>query len=233
MPDLKFVALSILFSVAVVGSPAAGQTIPSPYTFIEHSQEWAVFAGKSFISPGSLGLGPRDAITFGGRYSIAFTGAMSVDISGTLFKSKRDVRDVSLPEDDRVLGRSDIDIGLFDVKLRLNLTGGRAWHNLQPFIMFGAGIAFPFATDRRIEQTTFLPGDEWYSFGTRFAGTFGGGVNYHLSRKISLRLETVVSLWKITTPVGWLTLENDPLREFPLGEWVSSTSILLGASWRF
>ena len=233
MPHPKFVALSILFSVAVVGSPVAGQTIPSPYTFIEYSQEFAVFAGKSFISPGSLGLGPRDAITFGGRYSIAFTGAMSVDISGTLFKSKRDVRNVSLPEDDRVLGRSDIDIGLFDVKLRLNLTGGRTWHNLQPFLAFGAGLAFPFSDDRRIEKVSFMPGTEWYSFGTRFAGTFGGGINYHISRKISFRLETSVNLWKVETPVGWLTLDNDPLRQFPLSEWVSATSILLGASWRF
>ena len=78
-----------------------------------------------------------------------------------------------------------------------------------------------------------MPGQEWYFFGTRFAGTFGGGINYHLSRKISLRLETMVNLWKVETPVGWLTLNNDPLREFPLSEWVAATSVLLGASWRF
>ncbi len=233
MPHLKFVAMSILFSIAVGSVPAAGQTIPSPYTFIEHSNEWAVFAGKSFINPGSLGLGPRDAIIFGGRFSAGFAGAMSADISGTVFKSNRDVLDISRPEDDRVLGRSDIDIVLFDVKLRLNLTGGRMWHNLQPFLAFGAGIAFPFSTDRGIEQVSFMPGDEWYFFGTRFAGTFGGGINYHLSRKISLRLEAVVNLWKVDTPVGWLTLDNDPLREFPLSEWVSAKPILLAASWRF
>ena len=233
MPHLKFVALSILFSIAAGSSPATGQTIPSPYAFIEHSKEWAVFAGKSFISPGSLGLGPQDATTFGGRFSVGFAGAMSVDLSGTVFKSKRDVRDVSRPENDRVLGRSDIDIVLFDAKLRLNLTGGRTWHKLQPFLAFGAGIAFPFSTDRRIEQVSLMPGQEWYFFGTRFAGTFGGGINYHLSRKISLRLETMVNLWKVETPVGWLTLDNDPLREFPLSEWVAATSILLGASWRF
>ena len=233
MPHLKFVALSTLFSIAAVSSPADGQTVPSPYAFIEHSQEWAVFAGKSFISPGSLGLGPQDATTFGARYSVGFTGAMSAGISGTVFKSERDVLDVSRPEDDRVLGRSDIDVVLFDVKLRLNLTGGRMWHRLQPFLAFGAGIAFPFTTDRRIEQASFMPGDEWYQFGTRFAGMFGGGINYHLSRKISFRLETMVNLWKVETPVGWLTLNNDPLREFPLSEWVAATSVLLGASWRF
>ena len=121
----------------------------------------------------------------------------------------------------------------FDVLLRLNLTGARMWHNLQPFLAFGAGIAFPFSTKRGIEQASFMPGDEWYFFGTRFAGKFGGGINYHLSRKISFRLETMVHLWKVETPVGWLTLDNDPLREFPLGEWVAPTSILLGASWRF
>ena len=203
MPHLRFVALSVVFSVGVVSSPAAGQTISSPYTFIENSQEWAVFAGKSYISPGTLGLGPRDATTFGIRYSVGFGGAMSADISGTVFKSKRDVRDVSRSPDDRVLGRSEINVGLFDVRLRLNLTGGRAWHGFQPFILFGAGLAFPLMTDRGIEGVSFMPADEWFLFGTRFVGSFGGGVSYHVTRKISLRAEGVVKLWKVpSSPRG-------------------------------
>ena len=46
MPDLRFVALSILFSIALANSPVAGQTIPSPYTFIENPKEWAFFRGE-------------------------------------------------------------------------------------------------------------------------------------------------------------------------------------------
>ena len=69
--------------------------------------------------------------------------------------------------------------------------------------------------------------------GTRFAATFGGGTNFHVSDKISLRLDGVMNLWKVATPVGWLTVEANPLGENPEDEWVSAKSITLGASWRF
>ena len=233
MPHLRFFALSILFSVGVVTSTAAGQTIPSAYTYIEHSKEWAVFAGKSDINPGQLGLGPQDATTVGGRWAAAFAGALSFEVSATMFMATREVRDVSRPVGDRVLGVSDIDVGLLDLRLRINLTGARAWHGLQPFIEFGGGFAAPLSVDRVLEGLSVMPPEEQFSFGTRFAGTFGGGANYHLSNKISLRLEGVVSLWKVKTPVGWLTVDNNPLGIIVSDEWVSAKSITLGASWRF
>ncbi len=232
MPDMRLVALAISYSIAVAVTPAAGQTIPSPFAFVEYSQEWAVFLGKSSLNPGQLGLGPRNATMGGGRYSAGF-GSMSVDITGTLFASSRQVRDVSRPEDDRVLGRSDMDIFLLDVRLRLNLTGGRTWHSLQPFITFGGGLALPFSVDRTIEVVTFMPSEEQYSLGTRFTGTFSGGTNYHLTDKLSLRLDGVVNLWKVITPVGWLTVDADPLGENPQGEWVAVKSLTVGSSWRF
>ena len=233
MPHLRFLALSILFSIAVVSSPAAGQTIPSPYTYIEYSKEWAVFAGKSDINPGQLGLGPQNATTVGGRWAVASGGTLSFEVSGTLFMATREVRDVSKPVDDRVLGVSDIDVGLLDLRLRLNLTGGRAWHGLQPFIIFGVGVAGPLSVDRALEGLADMPTDEQFAFGTRFAGTVGGGANFHVSNKISLRLEGVMNLWKVKTPVEWLTVDVDPNSENPKDEWVSAKSITLGASWRF
>ena len=233
MPHLKLVAPSILLLIAAARSTAAGQTIPSPYTFIEHAQAWAISAGKSDFYPGQLGLGPRNATTFGVRYAVAFGGALNLDVDGTLFKSKRDVLDVSRPEDDRSLGRTDIDIALLDVRLRINLTGQRAWHRLQPFVLFGGGLALSTSTDRLLELTAIMPEDEWYNFGTRFAGTFGGGTSFHLADKVSLRLDGIVHLWKVTTPVGWLTVDNDPDSSNTEGEWVSAKILRLGVAWRF
>ena len=232
MPHPSLVALSISLLIAAAPSPAAGQTIPSSYTFIEHSQEWALFAGKSAVNPGQLELGPQDATAVGGRYGVAFGGAMSLDITGTMFISERDVLDVSRPVDDRVLGRSEISIALIDIRLRLNLTGQRAWHGLQPFIAFGGGAAYASSTDRNVEALAALPDDEWYSFGTRFAATLAAGGNFHVSDKISIRLEGVMNLWKIAAPVGWLTVEADPDGENPKSEWVAAKTLTLGAAWR-
>ena len=233
MPYPKLLAPSIFLLLAVAHSPAAGQEIASPYKFVENGQAWAIFGGKSDLNPGQLGLGPRNATTFGGRYAAAFGGALNVDIDGTYFMSTRDVLDVSQPKDDRSLGRTDLNLLLIDFRLRLNLTGHRTWHGLQPFILFGGGLAFSTFTDRTLELDTDMPMDEWYEFGKRFVGTLGGGASFHMSDKISLRLDGVLNLWKITTPVDWRTLDNDPLLENPEGEWVAAKTIRIGAAWRF
>ena len=233
MPHPRLFTPLVLFLIAVTRSTAAGQNIPSPYTFIEYSQAWAVFGGKSYLNPGQLGLGPQDAATYGGRYTVAFGGALNLDVDGTLFPTTRDVLDVSRPVDDRSLGSTNLNIVLFDLKLRINLTGQRAWHGLQPFIMFGGGLALPVATDRTLELDLDMPRDEWYEFGKRFTGSFGGGVNFHVSDKISVRLDGVMNLWKIITPVGWQTVAADPLGENLAGEWIAIKNIRVGAAWRF
>ena len=233
MPHPRCVALSSLLFIAAARSTAAGQNIPSSYTFIEYSQEWALFAGKSDINPGQLGLGPQDATAVGGRWALAFGGAMSLDVYGTLFMSRRDVLDVSRPADNRVLGSTDIDVVLIDLRLRLNLTGHRAWHGLQPFIAFGGGLAFPASVNRLLEVAAALDTDQHYDFGRRFAATLAGGFNFHVSSKISLRLDGVMNLWKVATPAGWLTVDADPLSENPEDQWVSAKTVTLGAAWRF
>ena len=233
MPHAKFLALSILFSIGMVRSPASAQTIPSPYTYIENHQELAFFVGKSNIDAGKLELGPRDSDTFGARYSVGLGGAISIDISGTLFKSTRLIQDVRRPIDDRTIDRGDIDLLLFDARLRLNLTGRRMWHGFQPFLTFGGGFAFPYLVDSGAEEVAFMDSADRYVFGVRFTGTTSGGTTFHVSRKLSLRVEGMLNLWQIKTPIGWFALENDPLRLFSESEWVTAQSIMLGASWRF
>lgn len=226
-------ALSILLLSAVAHSAASGQTIPSPYRFIQHSQEVGFYAGLTNMDPGQLGLGPRDATAYGLRYGVAFSGAAALDVYAVYYDSSRDVLDVSRPEDDRVVGRSNFAAIMADVRLRINMTGQRTWHGLQPYFMFGGGIAGTASTDRLLENLHDISRDEWFEFGPTFMGVFGLGTNYHLSDKFSLRLEGDWKLYKVHAPIGWLTLEADPLSENPASEWVSAKSITLGAAWRF
>ena len=233
MPHAKLLALSILFSIGMVRSPASAQTIPSPYTYIENHQELAFFVGKSKVDAGKLELGPRDSDTFGARYSVSLGGAISVDVSGTLFNSTRLIQDVRRPIDDRTIDRGDIDLLLFDVRIRLNLTGRRMWHGFQPFLTFGAGAAFPYLVDNGAEEVAFMDAADRYFFGVRFTGTTSGGTTFHVSRRLSLRVEGMLNLWQIKTPMGWFSFDNDPLHLFSESEWVTAQSIMLGTSWRF
>jgi len=195
-------------------------------------QEWAVFAGKSAMNPGGLGLGPQDATVFGARYGAAFGGMAALDVHATWFQSTRDVLDVTRPQGDRVIGRSDFGVLLGDARLRINLTGQRALHGIQPFVAFGGGMAGTGSIDRVFEIAQDMPADEWFDFGPVFTGVLAAGTNIHIASKISLRIEGEMDLWKVGTPVGWQTLVNDPLGENPESEWVSNYSITFGAAWR-
>ncbi len=232
MPHPKL-ALTILLFSAATPSIAAGQNVPSPYRFIEHSQEWSLFAGKTDMNPGQLGLGPRDATTFGGRYSVGFAGAAAFEVHLALYQSKRTVLDVGRPVEDRLLGKSDLNAAMAHVRLRINLTGQRTWRGLQPYFAFGGGMATTTSVDRLLELEADMPGDEWFSFGPAFAAVLAAGTNFHISDKLSLTLEADMNFWKLGTPLGWLTVEANPLGEHPQEEWVASKSITLGASWRF
>jgi hypothetical protein len=225
-------ALSLLFCSAIASSSANAQSIPSAYSFVELGQEWAIFSGKSAMNAGGLGLGPQDATVFGARYGAAFGGMAALDVHGTWFQSTRDVLDVTRPEGDRSIGRSDFAILLVDARLRVNLTGQRGWHGIQPFVAFGGGVAGTGSIDHLIESAQDLPAGEWFDFGPVFTGVLAAGTNIHIATKLSLRIGGEMALWKVGTPLGWRTLVNDPLSENPESEWVPAYSITVGAAWR-
>ena len=59
---------------------------------------------------------------------------------------------------------------------------------------------------------------------------------FHVSRRLVLRVDGILALWKVVTPDGYL----DATREVPLDltaipndEWVPVRSLSVGTSWRF
>jgi hypothetical protein len=156
-------------------------------------------------------------------------------VSSFLLFSGRDVFDPRRDTGDEIIGEAQIDVLTFEMRLKLNLTGHRTWHRLQPFIIFGAGFAFEALQDRTLETLAgFLEADV-YDFGTRFKASAGGGFNIYLSNRLLLRVDGVLNLWKITTPSGFL----DASREIPLdralippSEWTAVKSLSIGLGWR-
>jgi hypothetical protein len=230
----SFFLSSALLAVSV--AHASAQVIPSPYRFVETRQEWGAFVGTASTNTGQLGLGPKSGDLIGGRYVLEFGGSFGLEVSSFLLFSSRDVFDPRRDTGDEVIGQAQIDVGSIDLRLKLNLTGHRTWHRLQPFVVLGPGIAFEALQDRTVEtEAGFLEADV-YDFGTRFKAIAGGGVNLHISRRLLLRAEGVLNLWKVSTPDGFL----DANREIPLDralippdEWVAAKTLSIGLGWRF
>jgi hypothetical protein len=189
--------------------------------------------GSTNLEAGQLGLDPSSASTVGARWALDVGGALSLEINGTTFQAERDVLDPSRPEGDRVLGQSDMSMVMFDVRLRLNLTGHRTWHGIQPFVSFGGGIAGETGVDRTLEDEAMMLQDQRFDFGNRFTTMLGTGVNFRLAERLYLRFDALLTLGKMGTPTGWVTAEVDPDRVNPQGEWLAGQNLMIGATWRW
>lgn len=220
-------ALSLTLGAA---SGAAGQNVPSPYTFIEGRQEAGIFAGIMDSNTGRFGYGPKGGLMYGGRWGIELSGPVSLEGVATIVDGTRDVINPGRVEGDRVVGEADVLLSAFDARFKFTLTGDRAWHGLAPFIVAGGGIILDIGGDSPADEELLAP--DRFDFGNSFYGTTGLGARYFLSDRLALRVDGTFSLWKIDTPPGF----SDPARGFESveeGEWVRSLGLTLSTLFRW
>lgn len=225
----------VLLATAVLGFSGPchgirGQTIPSPYRFIDQNQEAGLFAG--FLSPGTgrFGFGPKPGPAWGARYSVNVGGPFGLEGAVTHSPTTRDIVDPGRVEGDRVVGDMSSQLVMIDARLRFTLTGNRTWHRLAPFLMTGGGVVFDVSKDNSDEEL-LLDGDR-FSMGTSFVGLLGGGFRWFPVDRFLVRGDLSLFLWRLKTPRGY----SDPEREFAgvdQKEWVSGPSFTLGVSFRF
>jgi hypothetical protein len=212
----------------VVGSTVApgavsAQRIPSPFAFVEEKQEIGTFMGYMSAKKGRFGYAPAGGFMLGGRYGLDLSGPLGLELVGGVVQGTRDIVNPSRPEDDRVIGQADVLLTTLDARLRLSATGARTWHGLNPFLAFGGGVVFDTKSASTAEQV-ILDADELFDFGTKFFAIIGPGVRWHITRRLALRTDFGLTLWKIDTPSGF----GDPVLGFPAvaeSEWVSGLSV--------
>jgi hypothetical protein len=218
------------FFLFVAAVPAFGQTIDSPYRFVENSQALGAYGG--WVSPGrgALNLGPEAGAVLGARYTLRVSGAFNLDADLSYFASRRIVYD-TVPADTalRVAGQADMKVLALIAGLRFDVTGPRTWRGLQPYVVLGGGLAFDLAGDAAAEES--LAEDIRFDFGTRLLGTVGGGVEAHLFRNITLRGDARALLWKLNTPRPFLF--GEPANYRPADEWTQNAYLSAGISYRF
>ena len=230
MSVLRGSVSAVLISVLMVGGRAAGQTITSPYRFIEESQSVGAFAGYVTTARGTVGLGPQNGAVVGLRYSIRLSGAFNAEAETAYFPSQRPVRDTSVVNGERAqVGEADLTLLVATAALRFNLTGPRTWHGLQPYVAFGAGGVLDLSGTSSADE--LVPADTRFDFGTSFAGLFGGGIELFPSERLSVRLDARNYLWKVKTPFPFLVGESGALT--PEDEWIQNGFITIGLAVRF
>lgn len=213
-PTLLFLALTGLFlaltSIATLGirpTDLSAQSIPSPYRFVETSQEAGVFTSTLTPDTGMFGFGPRGGRILGSHYQIRVGGPFGVQGNLGYLPTTRDVIDPRREEGDRKIGEADVTMATVDVRLQFTLTGPRTWYGFAPHLFAAGGAAFDFAPEQEID--TVLDEDDRFTFGPSFLGSFGGGIKWFLFERIAIRAEGMATYWKVNTPRGFLRTDRE------------------------
>lgn len=233
MPRIPNLALLCLWLLAGFWpSVALGQTVPSPYQFIENRHEAGIVVGHGSPGTGRFGYGPAPGASLGLRYGIRLGGPFALDAVLAHLPTTRDIIDPSRAEGDRVVGTSDAWIATLDARLRFNLTGDRTWRGLSPFAFAGLGGAFDLKGVTAQERELLELETDRFHFRPTFLGALGSGIAWYPSERLMFRADASMVMWRLRTPLGF----RSPEREFVgvgENEWVSGPSFTLGAAFRF
>lgn len=238
----KYAAAGVLAATLVVSGvgPTAAQQIRSPYDFVDRSQALTAFGTYVFTDRGVIGIGPHSAPAVGVGYGIRVSGPFTFDSRVALMPTQRTVYDVDPtadPEEIRgdptvglvEVGTADLTLLLTDLSLRFDLTGPRTWHNLQPYALLGAGAIFRMSAEHAAEEEAELGPDLRVRFRNGVTGHVGGGVEWHLGERFTLRFDARNLLWRLHVPTGFLT----GARVIDDREWVQTGHLNVGGVLRF
>ena len=227
----RTLSLFVVLAGAWCGAvPAAAQTIPSPFRFIDTRQEAGLFAGGNFfVGNGQYGIGPKESPYAGARYGITIGGPFSLDGVVTYAPSARDVKDPGESGELVTVGEADMQLLTADARIKFNFMGPRTWHRIAPFLLAGAGITFDLSGTQAADEL-LLPEDR-YDFGTSFSGLLGAGFRWFPTTRILFRTDLTLQLWQQDIPPGYATREL--LIDAPESEWIQAWGISVGVAYNF
>lgn len=227
---LRRSSVLVILLAAGLLRPASGQTIQSPYKFIERSQSGGLWVGMVKSGGSTIGLHPKDGLIGGVRYAIRLSGPFTADVEAGYLQSTRTVVDTVVVDSAfQTTGEADVGLALVNAALRFNLTGSRTWHGLQPYLVFGAGVAADLLGEQADDEK--VAADVRFSFGTSFAGHLGGGIEWFATDRLTLRLDARNALWKVETPAAFP--RSRLAARIPADEWVQNGIFSLGLAFHF
>jgi hypothetical protein len=223
-------ALMTTSALAQVGHPPAS----SPYRDIRKGHTFAVTGGYFSGDGGEFGIGPHGGPVFGVRYDIRTASAIQLGLGIGHGSLDRFIVDPFVRLADRRSGPVRQSVTFAELDVQLNVTGGKSWRRVAPYVGAGGGIAFGGGT----------PADtSGYEFGNKIFLAPHAGVRVFFSDRIHLRAEARATFWKLKYPT---TFQQEPVEEpgtaenpnavIPSGnldEWTTSSWLQAGLGYSF
>jgi hypothetical protein len=206
----------------------------SPYRDVRFGSSVTALFGRLGGDGGEARVGPHNGSSYGVRFGFRMSGFIEGGLSLSYMDLERFIVDPDDSVATRVSGPVEQNVVTLEVALQFNVTGGKTWHNIQPFFTGGLGYALSSSTDA---DTT------GFEFGKRFSISPGAGLRYYLGPRVQLRLEARRHFWKLKYPASFLDepadepgTEEDPNAVIPGGrdnEWASGWWLMAGLGFSF
>ena len=223
---LLLVALAPGAASAQVGHPPGR----SPYREIPKGHTATGFGALFGGAGGRFGIAPHDGTLFGIRYDIRTGSTIQFGLGLARGTMERLIVDPFVVLEDRVSGPVDQTVSFAEIDLQFNVTGGKTWHRLAPFVGVGAGMTFPSGT--AADTSGFELGHKIY-----FAPH--AGFRFFLTDRLHLRTDARVLFWKLSYPASFTREPPDQPEAPPVitdgntSEWTTSSWLQAGLGFSF
>lgn len=188
-----------VFCSLVAVSPASAQIgndpARSPFHDIRNGRYLELFGGRMVGSGGSIPVGPRDGNVVGARVNFRGKNTIQVSFGGWYAGTVRNIVDA----DDSIAVRVKPAIAHHllggEATLQFNLTGGKSWHALAPYVGLGLGVVKG--------PKTPAADTSGYTFGTKmyFAPTLG--TRLMISERMFIKAEGKAYFWSLKYPASY------------------------------
>jgi hypothetical protein len=206
----------------------------SPYRDIRKGHTFTALGGYFSGDGGDFGIGPHDAPIFGVRYDIRTSGTLQLGLGVAHARLERMIVDPFVRLANRFSGPVNQSVTFAEVDVQFNLTGGKSWHRIAPFVGAGGGLAFATSTPADTSR---------YEFGRKFYLVPSIGTRVFLSDRLHFRAEARATFWKLNYPT---TFQQEPVEEpgtqenpnavIPgdnLSQWTTSSWLQAGLGYSF
>ncbi len=186
-------ATALLLIAAPVAAQVGSAPTASPYHDIRMATAWELAVGSIKGSGGPVPVGPRDGSFASFRALIRAENSLSLGLGIWASRTQRTVLNPNVAPEDQVVGTRDAHLLGGELLVQLNLTGGKRWHRLAPFLGVGVGV---------VRNTSGDEGDPGgYEFGTKFYFAPLIGTRLFLADRLYLRAEARGYAWKLKYPL--------------------------------
>jgi hypothetical protein len=239
MTEARGARLLLVLGMWLAGGPLAAQVghrpESSPYRDIPPGHTVTPIFGQFGGSGGRFAIAPHDGQVYGLRYDIRTGSPIQLGLGVMRGTLTRLIVDPFVELANRVQGPVDQTVTFAEANLQLNLTGGKSWHRLAPFVGAGVGLTFPSGT----------PADtSGFELGKKVYLAPAVGTRIFLTSRLSLRGEARAVFVKIKYPDSFTQeppLEpgvppdnsNAVITDGRVSEWITNSLLLVGLGYSF